>query len=163
MAVDMFLKLSNIKGESTDDFHKGEIEILSFSWGATQTGSFAHGSGGGSGKVSMNDFHFVHKFDKASPLLMQAACKGTHFPEATLSVRKAGGKQQDYLIYKMTDLLVSGYQTGGSSSELPMEQISLNFSKVEIRYQDDTGRAHEASCGGGKTTIPTETKTTRKG
>lgn len=145
MAVDMFLKIDNIKGESTDDRHKDWIEVESFSWGATQSARHHGGGGAGAGKVSMQDFHFVQRVNSASPVLMEAACKGEHFSNATLSVRKAGGKQEDYLVIKLSDVLVSGFQSGGSSGDLPMEQISLNFSKVSLQYSDQNGRLNEAS------------------
>lgn len=149
MAVDMFLKIENIKGESADLGHKEEIEILSFSWGLSNQGSHAGGGGGGAGKVSVHDISFSRSYDKASPLLMKACCSGQHIKEATLSVRKAGGEQQDYLKYKLTDILISGYSLGGNSHDAPTEELSLNFSKVEISYLDTrTGATETASCGG---------------
>ena len=138
MAVDYFLKIKGIEGESHDHKHKDEIDVLSFSWGETQTGTHAGGGGGGAGKVSMQDFHFVMKTNKASPKLLLACATGDHIGEATLTCRKAGKEQQEFLKYKFTDLLVSSYQTGGSSSgdEIPMDQISLNYSKVEYEYHE---------------------------
>ncbi|MGL4465283.1 MAG: Hcp family type VI secretion system effector [Planctomycetia bacterium] len=137
MAYDAFIKLSDIKGESLDDKHKDEIEVFSFSWGAQQTGTSGIGSGGGSGKVSVQDFSFVKKVDKSSAILFQKCCDGTHIPEAMFVVRKAGGTQLEYLKIKMTDVLISSYQPGGTSGgdDIPMEQLSLNFSKVEFDYQ----------------------------
>jgi type VI secretion system secreted protein Hcp len=138
MAVDYFLKIKGIEGESKDHKHKDEIDLLSFSWGETQTGTHAGGGGGGGGKVSMQDFHFVMKTNKASPKLLLACATGDHIGEATLCCRKAGKDQQEFLKYTFTDLLVSSYQTGGSSSgdEIPMDQISLNYSKVEYEYRE---------------------------
>jgi type VI secretion system secreted protein Hcp len=137
MASDYLLKIEGIKGESKDKAHQDEIEIESFSWGANQTGSFAHGGGGGAGKVSMQDFHFVMVTNKASPLLFQACASGKHIKEATLTVRKAGDKQQEYLKIKFNDLLVSSYQTGGhGSTALPVDQVSLNFAKINVSYAD---------------------------
>ena len=114
MAVDYFLKLDGIPGESADDKHKGEIDVESFSWGATQQGSSAFGGGAGAGKVSYQDFHFVMKMSKASPKLLDAVSTGKHIKQATVTVRKAGTKQQEFLTIKFFDLLVSSYQTGGS-------------------------------------------------
>ncbi|MDP2999654.1 MAG: type VI secretion system tube protein Hcp [Bryobacterales bacterium] len=138
MAVDYFLKIKGIEGESKDHKHANEIDLLSFSWGETQTGTHAGGGGGGGGKVSMQDFHFVMKTNKASPKLLLACATGDHIGEATLTCRKAGKDQQEFLKYKFSDLLVSSYQTGGSSSgdEIPMDQISLNYSKVEYEYRE---------------------------
>jgi type VI secretion system secreted protein Hcp len=137
-AVDYFLKLEGIEGESQDHKHKGSIEIESWSWGETQTGSHAYGGGGGAGKVSMQDFHFVMRVNKASPKLMLACASGEHIKKATLICRKAGKEQQEFLKITFTDLLVSSYQTGGSGSSdiVPTDQISLNFSKIEFEYKE---------------------------
>ena len=138
MAVDYFLKIEGIEGESMDHKHKNEIDLLSFSWGETQTGSHAVGGGGGAGKVSMQDFHFVMKTNKASPKLLIACATGDHIKKAVLTCRKAGKEQQEFLKYTFYDLLVSSYQTGGSSSgdEIPLDQISLNYTKVEYEYRE---------------------------
>jgi type VI secretion system secreted protein Hcp len=136
MAVDYFLKIDGVEGESTDDKHKGEIDVESWSWGETQSGTSAAGGGGGAGKVSMQDFHFVMRLNKASPKLMLACATGDHLKSATLVCRKAGGDQQEYMKIVMSDLLVSSYQTGGSSGDVvPIDQISLNFSKIEYEYK----------------------------
>jgi type VI secretion system secreted protein Hcp len=135
MAVDYFLKIDGIKGESHDSKHKDEIDLVSWSWGETQTGSHAAGGGGGSGKVSMQDFHFVMHANLASPKLLLACANGEHIKEASLVCRKAGKDQQEYLKIKFNDLLVSSFQTGGSSGgEVPMDQISVNYTKIEYSY-----------------------------
>ncbi|HEX5176968.1 MAG TPA: type VI secretion system tube protein Hcp [Chthoniobacteraceae bacterium] len=129
----MFLKITDVKGESKDAGHGGEIEIESFSWGATQLGASSHGTGAGAGKVSMNDFHFVMRNNASSPTLFLFCANGKHLKEAKLTCRKAGGKQENFLVVTMSDVLISSYQTGGSNgSEVPMDQISLNYSKIEI-------------------------------
>ena len=137
MAVDYFLKLDGVPGESTDDKHKDEIDVLSWSWGATQQGTFSGRGGGGAGKADLQDFNFVMSYNKASPKLMEICATGEHIKKAELICRKAGGKQQEYLTVKFSDLLVSSYQTGGSSGgdAVPMDQISLNFAKVEFEYK----------------------------
>jgi type VI secretion system secreted protein Hcp len=135
MAVDYFLKLDGIKGESQDSKHPEEIEIGSFSFGATQTGSFSAMGGGGAGKVSMQDFHFTIPTQCASPKLLLTCAKGDHIKSAILTCRKAGSKQQEFLKYTFTDLLVSSFQTGGSS-ETPMDQISMNFAQIQVEYAE---------------------------
>jgi type VI secretion system secreted protein Hcp len=137
-AVDYFLKLDGIDGESTDHKHKSEIDLESWSWGASQSGTHSGMGGGGAGKVSMQDFHFVMKINKASPKLMLACATGEHIKKATLTCRKAGSEQQEYLKVTMSDLLVSSYQTGGSAhgDVVPTDQISLNFSKIEFEYKE---------------------------
>ncbi len=136
-AVDYFLKLDGIKGESTDDKHKAEIDVESWSWGETNSGSHAGGGGGGAGKVVMQDFHFTMRMNKATPELFLACATGKHIKEALLTCRKAGTEQQEFLKIKFSDLLVSSYQTGGSSGGdvIPTDQISLNFSKIEYEYK----------------------------
>ena len=136
-AVDYFLKLEGIEGESADKTHKGEIQLESWSWGETNAGTHGAGGGGGAGKVSMQDFHFVMKVNKASPKLFLACATGEHIKKAVLTCRKAGGEQQEFLKVNFTDLLVSSYQTGGSggSDVIPMDQISLNFAKIEVEYK----------------------------
>lgn len=134
--VDYFLKIDGIEGESTDGKHKNSIDVESWSFGETQTGSHVGGGGGGAGKVSMQDFHFVMKANKASPLLFLHCANGKHIPKAVLTCRKAGEKQQEYLKWTFSDLLVSSFQTGGSQGDMiPTESISLNFAKIEVSYQ----------------------------
>jgi type VI secretion system secreted protein Hcp len=146
MAVDYFLKIDNIPGESMDKTHKGEIEIESWSWGATQTGTASRGGGLGAGKVDMSDFSLVKNIDKSSPSLMLACASGEHIKNASLVCRKAGKEQQEYLKVTFSDLMVSSYQTSGSTgSPLPVEQVSLNFSKVEINYKEQKA---DGSLGG---------------
>ena len=135
-AVDYYLKIDGIEGESTA--RKGEIDVESWSWGESQSGTHVGGGGGGAGKVQMQDFHFVMGYNKASPKLMEACATGQHIKEGTLLCRKAGGKQEDYLKIKFSDLLISSYQTGGSShgGVVPTDQISFNFSKIEVEYKE---------------------------
>ena len=135
-AVDYFLKIKGAEGDATADGHTNEIQVESWSWGESNSGSAGAGPGQGTGKVSIQDFHFVMKVNKASPKLFLACATGEHYTDATLACRKAGHKQQDYLTYKMTDVLVSSYQTGGSHGDvLPIDQVSLNFAKIEVEYK----------------------------
>jgi type VI secretion system secreted protein Hcp len=134
MAVDVFLKLGTIKGESKDSKHEGEIDILSWSWGISQTGSVGHGGGGGAGKANFSDLSIMHALDKASPVLMAACATGEHIKDATLVARKAGKGQQEYLIIKMTDILITSVQPSGSSEE-PMESVSMQCAKVDLEYK----------------------------
>lgn len=137
-AVDMFLKIDGIDGESKDDKHAGSIQLESFSFGATNQGSFAHGGGGGAGKVAMQDIHFVKQVDKASPVLFERCAKGDHIKSAKLTVRKAGGKQEDYLVMTFGDLLISSTSWGGNvgSPTGPTEQVSIAFTKVQTEYKE---------------------------
>lgn len=146
MAADTFLQIGDIKGETTDDKFKECIEVLSWSWGETNSGSHGSGGGGGAGKVQMQDFHFVMQFGKHSPKLIMACATGEHIPKATLTCRKAGGKQEEYLVINFENLLVSSYQTGCSQgSDRPTDQCSFNYTKVECTYQE---QKEDGSVGG---------------
>jgi type VI secretion system secreted protein Hcp len=134
VAADIFAKIGDIKGESLDDKHKDEIEVLSWSWGVANSGSRAAGTGGGEGKASFHDLSFTHRIDKASPVLMQACATGAHLKDATITHRKAGKGQQDFLIFKMNDLVVTGVTTG-DSEEGQLETVSLAFAKIDLEYR----------------------------
>jgi type VI secretion system secreted protein Hcp len=148
-AVDYFLVIEGVEGETQDAQMKAKkaIEVQSWSFGETQSGSMHEGSGGGCGKVSMQDFHFTMKVNKASPKLFLACATGEHFKKAQLFCRKAGKQQETYLTWTFTDLMVSSYQTGGSAGSdiVPVDQISLNFAKVEVEYKE---QKPDGSLGG---------------
>ena len=146
MAFDAFLKFGDIKGESQDAKHKEEIEIASFSWGVSQAGvSGGRGGGMGAGKAAFTDFSVVKMVDKASPALFKACATGQHVKEVFVTLRRAGGDQLDYLVYKFSDVMVTNYQASGvpQGGGLPDENISFNFSKVQIDYkmQNEKGQA----------------------
>jgi type VI secretion system secreted protein Hcp len=135
MAVDMFLKIGDIKGEARDKTHKDLIDVLAWSWGATQSGSMHVGGGGGAGKVNVQDISVTKYVDSASHALLKACCTGKHYPEAKLVVRKAGDKPVEYIKITMTDCLITSYQTGGSGGEDRLtENVSINFAKVKFEY-----------------------------
>lgn len=133
--MSVFLKIGDIKGESKDAKHKGEIDVLSWSWGVSQTGGASAGGGGGAGKASFSDLSFTHRVDKASPVLMKACATGEHVKDAILASRKAGKGQQDYLIVKMTDILITSVQLSATGDERPMESVALNFAKIDLEYK----------------------------
>lgn len=143
MAVDAHIKIDGIKGESKTQGYVDQIDVLSWSWGASQTGSFAFGGGGGAGKVSMQDLHFIKRYDKASPMLFLAAARGNHIKDAVLTLKKAGGNAVvEYLNIKLEDLLISSVQWSGSdNNEFPTETVAINFAKISITYveQDNKG------------------------
>lgn len=135
MASDIFAKIGDIKGESLDAKHKDEIEILSFSWGVINSGSAATGSGAGSGKATFQDLVVVHNIDKASPDLMRACATGTHLKEATITHRKSGKGQQEFLVVKMNDVIITGVTHGGATGQPYSETVSLAFAKVDLEYK----------------------------
>lgn len=137
MAVDIFIKIGDIKGESQDKTHKDEIEVLNWSWGMSQSGNMHTGTGGGAGKVSIQDLSLTKYVDKASPNLMMHCSSGKHVPKVTLTVRKAGGDSQvEYLIINLEEVLISSLSTGGSGNDDRLiENVTLNFAKVTVDYQ----------------------------
>ena len=148
MAVDMFLKLDGIKGESKDKSHKEEIHIESFSWGLTQQGSFGTGGGGGSGKVSVSDANITKNLDKSSPALIFHCASGKHIKEGLVTFRKAGEKPLEYLKIKLTDILVSSVQhSGHGGGDVLMESLSLNFAKFPVEYFEQKPDGSGSSAG----------------
>jgi type VI secretion system secreted protein Hcp len=135
VAADIFAKIGDIKGESFDDKHKDEIEVLSWSWGITNAAMRAAGTGAGAGKASFHDLSFTHKIDKASPVLMKSCATGQHMKEATITLRKAGKGQQEFLIIKMNDVLITAVSDADGAEAGPIESVSLAFAKVDVEYR----------------------------
>lgn len=152
MAVDIFLKLGDIKGESTDDKHKNEIEVLSFSWGiANLSRQSSPGHLSPARKASLQDFSIVKRVDSASPQLFVRSCDGSVFPELNFTVRKAGEQQLDYYKVTLRDCLISSVAPGGSAGggQDPVEQVSFSFAAAEISAATPGGQFTSATiCGG---------------
>jgi type VI secretion system secreted protein Hcp len=142
-AVDYFLKIDGIKGESVDDKHKDEIDILSFSWGLTNTPA----AGGGAGKATFKEFTVTKKTDVSSPKMMLACATGQPIPSVKFVVRRnpepgTPEAPQEFYFITLENVLVSSYSSSGSpAGELPTESLSLNFTKItyEYRPQRDDG------------------------
>lgn len=153
MALNMHLKLEGgavtFEGESKQTGHAGEIEVLAWSWGASQSGSFAHGAGGGAGKANVQDLSITKYIDKSSTAFIKALVGGDHIGDVTLSISKVGNNKQtnDYWKMKLSPAMITSYSTGGSGGEdLLTENISIGFAKFEIEYfkQDDKGAVASA-------------------
>ncbi len=135
MAVDMYLKLEGIDGESEDAAHGNEIDVLAWSWGASQSGTMHQGSGGGAGKVAVQDLSVTKYIDSSSSNLLMRCHSGKHIEEGVLTVRKSGGNPLEYVIFKMEDILITSVSTGGSGGEdMLTENITLCFAKFEYSY-----------------------------
>jgi type VI secretion system secreted protein Hcp len=147
MAVDMFLKIEGeINGESQDKTHKDDIDVLAWSWGMSQSGSFHVGGGGGAGKANFQDISITKYVDQASAELMKYCANGDHFAKAELFVRKAGKTPLEYIVIEMKKVMVTSVSTGGSGGEDRLtENITLNFAEVKYSYKkqknDGTGEA----------------------
>jgi type VI secretion system secreted protein Hcp len=137
MAVDMFLELDGVKGETHDKAYKSKnaMDILAWSWGLSNTGTFHQGSGGGAGKANFQDISITKYIDKASADLMLNCANGKHLKKGTIVVRKAGENPLEYLKIAMTDVMVTSYSTGGSGGEDRLtENVALNFREVHVEY-----------------------------
>jgi len=137
MADDMFLKIDGIPGESTDANHKDEINILSFTWGESQPVAPISGGGGAAGKVTMQDFHFTMRANKASPKLFLACANGAHIKNAIFTVRRAGAGALEFLKWTLTDVTVGSYQTSDNApaGDPLTDEINLRFAKIEVEYR----------------------------
>ncbi|MEO8595149.1 MAG: type VI secretion system tube protein Hcp [Candidatus Solibacter sp.] len=156
MPFDAFVKIEtpNVAGESTDSKHKGEIEIYSFSLGASNPTTIGSATGGaGAGKVSLSSFNFMKKTDKVSPVLFQASASGTHYAKVTVTLRKAGEKPVEYLKYTFSTVFVESIQWSGSTGgdDAPTESVSMAYGKMEIDYQPQgpDGKALGGAIHGG--------------
>jgi type VI secretion system secreted protein Hcp len=148
MAVDMFLKIDGVDGESKDKVHSKQIDVLAWSWGLTNSGSAHVGGGAGSGKVNVQDISITKWIDSASPKLVVACCEGSHYSQVLLTVRKAAGKAPlEYVKITLNEVLIAGISTGGSGGEDRLtENVTLNFGKFSMDYtpQQDDGSAGTA-------------------
>jgi type VI secretion system secreted protein Hcp len=147
MAVDMFLKIEGVEGESRDSKHGKEIDVLAWSWGASNSGSAHVGGGSGAGKVNVQDLSFTKYVDKSSPTLLTKVCDGTHFTKATLVLRKAGGDSPiEYFKMEMEQVMVTAISTGGSGGEDRLtENVTLNFAKFKVFYIEQTEKGAEGA------------------
>jgi type VI secretion system secreted protein Hcp len=146
MAVDYFLKLDGIEGESLDEKHKNEIQIMSWSWGASNVSSVSGTGGSGAGKVSLSDFNIMTNFDKATPKFFKSVCAGTHIKTGTMSAIKAGADGKPYLKVDFKELFVTGLQISGSS-EIPTVSLSFSYNEIKIDYSTQNEQGNLTSIG----------------
>lgn len=141
MSSDTHIKFDGVEGESTHKDHKGEIDVLSWSWNVSQVSGASSGTGSGRGKALPGDFHFTHIYDKASPVLAKQCASGKHFKEVKLTARKAGEGQKDFLVITMKEVFISNVSPSGGSGGEIHEGISMSYKDIEFAYkpQDDKG------------------------
>jgi type VI secretion system secreted protein Hcp len=141
MSCDFHIKFDGVEGESHHKDHKGEVELLSWSWGISQTSGSASGGGSGKGKAQPGDFQFSHIYDKASPVFAKQCAKGTHFPTAKLTARKAGEKQQDFLVITLKEVFITSLAPSGAQNGDIVESVSCSYKDIEFAYkaQDTKG------------------------
>ena len=137
MAQDHFLKIDGIDDKSADDRHQGEIELDSCSFGGAQSATFQGGGGTRTGKFSVQEFNFTAKIRKASTRFFEACATGKHLPSATMTGRRAGRDLQEYLKITLTNVLISSYQqSGANGTDVPTDQVSLSYTKIQIEYRE---------------------------
>jgi type VI secretion system secreted protein Hcp len=147
MAVDMFIKIGELKGEAQDKKHKDEIDVISWTWGVTNSGTAHVGSGAGAGKVNVQDISFTKWMDKSSPSLLLACCNGRHLPQACLTIRKSGEKPVEYCKITLTEVLISSVSTGGSGGDdRIVEHVGLNFGKIQFDYTPQTDKGQPGTA-----------------
>lgn len=155
MAIDTHIKFDGVEGESTHQDHKGEVEVLSWSWGVSNASSPV-GGGSGKGKASPGEFHFTHLYDKSSPILAKKCAQGVHFPTVVVTSRKAGEGQKDFLKITLKEVFISSVQPSGSSGGDIAESASLSYGSVEFAYKPQDGKGGL----GGEVKFAWDTKTT---
>jgi type VI secretion system secreted protein Hcp len=156
MAIDTHIKFDGVEGESTHVDHKGEVQVLSWSWGVSNA-SHAAGGGSGKGKATPGDLHLTHLYDKASPVLSKKCAQGVHFPSVVITSRKSGEGQKDFLKITMKEVFITSVQPAGSSGGDIMESVSMSYGSVEFAYkpQDEKGGL------GGEVKFAWDVKTTK--
>jgi type VI secretion system secreted protein Hcp len=144
MAYDAYMKAKDVEGEATAKGMEGQIEVLSFSFGASNPSTVGPGTGGiAAGRVSVSSFNIMKRTDKASPVLFQSCCKGKHIGEIVVTLRKASGDsgQAPFLKYTFTDCMIESIQwsgASGSGDDQPTESVSIAFAKVNVEYQQQS-------------------------
>jgi|ERR1700722_479149 type VI secretion system secreted protein Hcp len=146
MAVDFFLKLDAIQGESVDTNHKDEIQLMSWSWGASQVTSVSGTGGSGAGKASLSDFSVMTYFDKATPKFFKSLAKGDHIKTGTMTAVKSGAEGKPYLKVDFQELFVTSLQISGSS-EIPAVSISFSYNEIKIDYSTQNEQGNVSSTG----------------
>lgn len=143
-ADDIFIKIGDIKGEAVDRDYQEQIQALAWNWGMAQSAGIESGGTRTRSAVSIQELTFTHYLDSATPALMQACATGKFFPRAFLSLRRPGASGQAYLVIELGDVVVANVATGGGAAgDRPVEEVSLNFSKVRMAYRgiDSSGKA----------------------
>jgi type VI secretion system secreted protein Hcp len=161
MAWDAFLTIDGVEGESQRTGHEGQIEITSFQFGASNPSSVGHGSGGGTGTVSISSFNITKRTDATSPALFQKCCEGEHYPTAKLTLYKSGGSggALDYLTYEFEEVYVDNISWSGAEGgdPIPFESVSFSFGKVTVNYATQNADGTKAGVTPGSWDVRTRT------
>lgn len=138
-ADDMYLQIGDIRGEATAKGYESWIEVLSWSWGVSNPTTVAAGTGGlSAGRATLSDLNLMKFADSATPRLISASTQGTHFPKATLAVRRSSDGFE-YLRIRLEDVMISSDQLS-AGGERPAESVSLSFARVVLEYTPSPGK-----------------------
>lgn len=143
MASDVFLKVDGIKGESTDVNHKDEIELLAWSWGASEVFIVSGGGGTVGGKPKFADLVVTKYVDKTSPKLLRDCLIAAHIKDVVLTQRRAGAGKLNFLVITLKDALVASLNdVEADAAPLPVETVQFTFAKViyEVIPQKSNGQ-----------------------
>jgi type VI secretion system secreted protein Hcp len=143
MAIDTHIKFDGVDGEATHQDHKGEIEVLSWSWNVTNSSNVA-GGGSGKGKANPGEFNFSHLYDKSSPVLAKKCAQGVHFPTVTITARKSGEGQKDFLKVIMKEVFITSVSPSTSGEDLT-EDVRMSYGSIDFAYKAQDGKG---STGG---------------
>ncbi|MGC2635859.1 MAG: type VI secretion system tube protein Hcp [Acidobacteriaceae bacterium] len=146
MAVDYFLKLDGIQGESQDEKHKNEIQIMSWSWGASNVSSVSGTGGSGAGKADLSDISMMLNFDKSTPKFFKSVCAGSHIPTGTFTAVKAGTDGKPYLKIDFKEIFVTSLQMS-AAGEVPAVSLSFSYDEIKIDYSAQDEKGNVASTG----------------
>jgi type VI secretion system secreted protein Hcp len=146
MAIDSFLKLDGIMGESEDANHKNEIRIHSYSMGGSQTTSVGGTGGSGVGRVELHDFTIMKHVDKATTPIFKALVSGTHIKTGTFTQNKAGAGGKPFLKVDFQELFVTSQQFSGSDDH-PMESVTFSFNQIAMEYSQQNEQGIVTSTG----------------
>ncbi len=141
MAINTYIKFDGVEGESQHKDHKGEVDVLSWSWAVSNAAPVAGGGGSGVGKAHPSDLHIMHNYDKASPVLAKKCAQGKHFPTVVLAARKAGEGQVDFLKITMKEVFITSVAPSSGSGGDIVESVSMSYGQIDFSYkpQDATG------------------------
>lgn len=134
MTIDCHLKLDGVQGESTHAKHKDEIQLYSWSWGASNAANIS-GGGMAVGKGNAQDLHFTKKYDRSSPNISKHCVSGKHFKDATISMSIAGGAQEDFLVIKLKEVYITSHQVSASAGGEVTDNISIAYADIEYAYK----------------------------
>ena len=159
MAVDYYLKLDGIQGESVSDGHKDEIQLLSFSWGGHQISSVSGTGGSGAGKVDLADLNIMKVVDKSTTPLFKALVTGTHIKTGVLTAVKTGAGKggKPFITISLKELFVTSLQIS-ASSEIPTASVSFSYNEVKHEYSTQNEQGILTTTG--STTYNTKTNST---